>query len=239
LNTKQFTFLLITTVIIANIGISATAYSETEEKQVYTFTQGGLSVEIESPIQAWPGDTINVTIRVEAAVEIYIDFITANISCLTENLTKTSIKYIEFLKDFDVNRGQTYEQSYEVVIPKDALPGLIYGKLRYRWYIKGDLPTYVDNVQTFQVTFIQNKAYEDLRQAYEDLNDFCNDLQNDYTSLEANYTALQEKYEQLAGNEVAQSSATGLMYLFLITTGIFIVTTILLLAKRPKTTAPW
>ena len=236
MNTKRLTSLLMMTVILAGISISATVYSETEERQEYSFTEGGLLIGIESPIQAWPRDKLNVTIRVEATTEIYVEFINANISCLTENLTDTSIKYIDFVKDVDFYSGQTYEQHYEVVVPEDALPGLIFCELRYKWDIKGDIPTHVDNVHAFQVTFIQNKAYEDLRQAYDSLNSFCNDLQSNYTSLKANYTDLQQKYQELSGNQIAQNNSTGLMYLFIITTAIFVVTTILLLVKRPKTT---
>ncbi|MCK4478020.1 hypothetical protein KAU88_05790 [Candidatus Bathyarchaeota archaeon] len=152
-------------------------------------------MEVVSPIQAWPGDKINITIRVNASAKIHIDFINGNISCLTENLTETSIKYINFLENFDFDLGQTYEQHYEMVIPVDALPGLISGKLRYKWDIKGDIPTPVNNVHGFQATFIQNKAYENLRQAYDSLNSFRDDLQANYTSLEANYTDLQQKYQ--------------------------------------------
>ena len=235
MNTKRLVSLLITTLILA-ISLSTTAYSETEERQVYSFTQGGLLIEIESPIQAWPGDRINITIRVNASAEIYVNFINANISCLTENLTETSIKYIDFLENFDFSSGQTYEQHYEVVVPVDALPGLIYGELQYSWYIKGTILTNVDNVHGFQVTFIQNKAYEDLRQAYDSLNSFRDDLQTNYTSLEANYTDLQQKYQQLEGQQIGENNSTGLMYIFIITTGIFVVTTILLMVRPPKTT---
>ena len=222
--------------ILTTICVSAPVFSETEERQVYSFTQGGLLIEIESPIQAWPGDRINITIRVNASAEIYVNFINANISCLTENLTETSIKYIDFLENFDFSSGQTYEQHYEVVVPVDALPGLIYGELLYSWYIKGTILTNVDNVHGFQVTFIQNKAYEDLRQAYDSLNSFRDDLQTNYTSLEANHTDLQQKYQQLEGQQIGENNSTGLMYIFIITTGIFVVTTILLIVRRPKTT---
>ncbi len=193
-------------------------------------------MEVVSPIQAWPGEKLNVTIRVKATADIRIDFINANISCLTENLTETSIKYIDFIKDSDFNSGDTYEQHYEVVVPENALPGLIYGKLWYSWVIKGDALVHVDNVHGFQVTFIQNKAYEDLRQAYDSLNSFRDDLQANYNSLEANYTDLQQKYQQLEGQQIGENNSTGLMYIFIITTGIFVVTTILLMVRRPKTT---
>jgi hypothetical protein len=127
LNTKRLTPLLIMTVILASISMSTIAHLETEERQEYSFTEGGLLIGIESPIQAWPEDKLNVTIKVEAATEIHVEFINANISCLTENLTDTSIEYIDFVKDFNFYSGQTYEQHYEVVVPEDALPGLIYG----------------------------------------------------------------------------------------------------------------
>jgi hypothetical protein len=240
LNIKKLVPLLATVILfLGSTNLSTVAYSQTEERKVcYSLNRGGLLIEIIAPIQAWPGDTINITINGEASTEIYIEFINAAISCLKDNLTETSIGTINFLENFDFSSGENYNQHYEVAIPEDALPGLIYGKLQYRWYIKGDIRTYVDDVDAFQVTFVQNKAYEELRQAYDALNSFAEDLQANYTSLEANYTDLQQKYQQIADSQIAQDNATGLMYLFIITTGIFVVTTALLIIRRPKT-ATW
>lgn len=222
---------------LVSVRLSTVAYSETEERQLsYSLNRGGLLIEIEAPIQAWPGEKLNITMRAEASTEIHIDFIYADISCLKENLTEILLNSIRFLENFDISQKETYEEHYEVVIPNDALPGLIYGTLRYKWYIEGDIPTHVEDVQTFQVTFVQNKAYEELRQDYEALNSSYTSLESNYTSLWANYSDLLEKYQQLESNQIGENNATGLMYLFIITTGIFVVTTILLLIRRPKTT---
>ncbi len=86
---------------------------------------------IEAPIQACPEDELNITIRVQALTEIHIDFIYANISCLKDNLTETLFRSIEFLGNDDLSSGETYEEHYEMLIPEDALPGLVYGMLRY------------------------------------------------------------------------------------------------------------
>ena len=240
MNVKKLIPLLASIILLfANISISTVAYSQTEERKVcYSLNWGVFLMEIIAPTQAWPGETINVTINAEASTEIHIEFINAAVSCLKDNLTETQIGTINFLENFDLSSGEKYEQHYEVVIPEDALPGLIYGKLQYSWFIKGDIRTYFEDVDAFQVTFVQNKAYEELRQAYDALNSFAEDLQDNYTSLEANYTDLQQKYQQITDNQIAQNNATGLMYLFLITTGIFVVTTILLIVRRPKT-ATW
>jgi len=223
--------------LFASISLSTVAYSQTEERKIcYSLNWGVFRIEIVAPVQAWPGDTINITINAEASTEIHIEFINAVVSCLKDNLTETPIGTINFLENFDFSSGEKYEQHYEVSISVDALPGLIHGKLQYSWYIKGDIRTYFEDVDVFQVTFVQNKAYEELRQAYDALNGFAEDLEANYTSLEANYTDLQQKFQQITDNQIVQNNATGLMYLFLITTGIFVVTTILLIVRRPKAT---
>jgi len=105
--------------------------------------------------------------------------------------------------------------------------------VEYAWSIEDDY-TVEEEVNAFPATYIQNKPYRDLLQDYEALSNSRDALQENHTSLEANYTDLQQNYQTLADGQTAQDNATGLMYVFLITTAIFVVTTILLLAKRPK-----
>jgi len=233
---KKLVLLLIITFILTNASLNQVAYSTEEDQTFYSLNQGGLIITIEAPAQAWPGDKLNITIRVEALTAIHVDFINVSISCLKDNMTETSLRSVKFLKDFNLSSGETYEKRYEVVIHENALPGLIFGKLEHKWYIKGDIRTYVEDVHAFQATFVQNKAYQDLLQAYEALDSFCNDLKDNYTRLEGNFTDLQMKYQGLESKQIGENNATGLMYLFLITTGIFVATTILLMAKRPKAT---
>lgn len=239
MNAKRLTPLLIMIVILSGISMSAIAHSENNEMcKCYSRERSGLLVEIEVTALAWPGNNVTISIKAVATqANIHIRYIHINVSSLKENRSKTLLNSTAFLVDQHLNLGELEETSYEVFIHNDTLPGLLYGEVEYGWSIEGD--EYVlKELNTFPATYIQNKPYEDLRQAYDSLNNFCNDLQGNYTSLEANYTDLQQKYQELSGNQIAQNNSTGLMYLFIITTAIFVVTTILLLVKRPKT-ATW
>lgn len=229
LNTKRLMLLFIAPILLS-MCLSVIVYSETNEKyECYSLESTGLLVEIEITTLAWPGENINITIRAEATqANIHIHYIHVNVSSLKENRDETLLNGTEFLVDTHLNLGEFDETSYEVFIPEDTLPGLLYGKVEYSWSIENDESKF-DKLKAFPATYIQNKPYEDLRQDYEALNSFCNDLQ-------ANYTDLQEKYKQLESNQIGENNATGLMYLFLVTTGVFAVTTTLLLIKRPKTT---
>ena len=106
-----------------------------------------------------------------------------------------------------------------MLIPEDSLPGLLYGQVEYVWSIEGD-ERVEKEADVFLATYVENKPYRDLLE--------------DYTRMEANYTDLKKEYQTLANGRTAQDGATGLMYVFFITTAIFVVTTILLLLKRPK-----
>lgn len=226
--------------IVATVCLVKLAHPETEDTQTfYSLDYGGLLVEIKAPAQAWPGNKINITIRAEASAKIHINFIRANITSLKEGREEIPLlSTVTFLENKDLEPGEFNETIYEVTIPEDALPGLIYGMAWYNWYIKGTAPATFEMLpQAFPATFIENKPYLDLKEDYDALNSSYNELQGKYASLKTNHTDLQEKYQQLAGSQNAQGNATGLMYLFLITTGIFVVTTVLLLVKRPKAAA--
>lgn len=116
-------------------------------------------------------------------------------------------------------------------IPDDALPGLIYGMVWYDWYIEGNIPDYHQIFpKAFPATLIENEAYLDLKEDY----DF---LKSAYITLESNFTDLQEGFNELESKIVGESNARNLMYLFLITTGIFVITTTLLMVRWPKSTS--
>jgi hypothetical protein len=108
---------------------------------------------------------------------------------------------------------------------------MIYGVIWYEWYIKGSIP---DEHQVFPkafpATFVEDKAYIELQEDYDG-------LEGAYTSLVANHSLLQERYVELESQVTGERSTTSLMYLFLITTGIFVVTTILLIIRQPR--SPW
>ncbi|MGB9134452.1 MAG: hypothetical protein WCC63_02535 [Candidatus Bathyarchaeia archaeon] len=228
--------LLITTLILASVSLVAVAYSEDDTAAFECFSREhlGLLVRIEVTALAWPGDNVNVTINATATqANVHIRYIHVNVSSLKENRSETLLSNTSFLEDVHLSLGGSNQTSYAIGISEDSVPGLLYGEVEYAWSIEGD-ENLEEEADTFPATYIQNKPYQDLLEDHEVLSDFSDALQKNYTDLEANYTDLQQEYQALADSQKTQSSATGLVYVLLITTGIFVVTTILLLAKHPK-----
>ena len=230
---KKASALMLTLLFLAVISLARPARSDTVETQTcYTWDYGCLLVEVEAPVTAWPGDTINVTVRANASAKIHVDFINVNFSCLRGNLEKFPLlSTTTTLENVDLGWGSLNETCYKLEIPDDALPGLIYGMVWYDWYIEGTIPDHHQIFpKAFPATFIENEAYIELKADYDI-------LESSYATLESNYTDLQEEYHELESKIGGENNATNLMYLFLITTGIFVVTTILLMIRRSKSTS--
>jgi len=230
---KKASALMLTLLFLAVISLARPSRTDTVETQTcYTFNYGCLLVEVEAPATAWPGDTINVTVRANASAKIHVDFINVNFSCLRGNLEKVPLlSTTTTLENVDLDWGSLNETRYKLEIPDDALPGLIYGMVWYDWYIKGSIPDHHQIFpKAFPATFIENEAYIELKEDY-------GILESAYTTLESNYTDLQEEYHELESKIAGGNNATNLMYLFLITTGIFVVTSILLMIRRSKSTS--
>lgn len=218
---------------LAVISLARSSRSDTVETQTcYTLDYGGLLVEVEAPVTAWPGEVINVTVRTKASAKIHVDFINVNFSCLRGNLEKVPLlSTMTTLRNVDLDSGSLNEMRYRLEISDDALPGLIYGMVWYDWYIEGNIPDHHQIFpKAFPATFIENEAYIELKEDYDT-------LESSYTTLESNYTDLQEQYHELESEIAMENNATSLMYLFLISTGIFAVTTTLLMIRRPKSTS--
>lgn len=90
-----------------------------------------------------------------------------------------------------------------------------------------------------------NSSYTSLQRDYKSLNSSYTSLQADYNSLkasrdslQASYNSLQAKYNDLESKYKASmdelSTTRNLMYVFIITTIVFIGTTVYIAAKKPK-----
>ncbi len=237
MKTKTIMFLLVASLVVASTSICGFATPISSERyKCYSGERSGLLIEIEVTPLAWPEENITVQVRAVATqANVHIRFIHINISSLRENWNKTLLKGTTFLSEAHLNLTDSMEKLYNVSVPSDTLPGLLYGEVEYKWSIESSDDVFRE-LNAFPATYIQNKPFEELKQGYDTLSSLFNDLQANYASLEANFTDLQQEYQQLEGKHIGENSATGLMYLFLVTTGVFVITTILLMVKRPKTT---
>jgi hypothetical protein len=228
----------VATLILTSVYLVANVDSEGNDLyKCYSHESAGLLlIEIEATALAWPGENVTILARANATqANVHIRYIHVNILSLRDNRTETLLNSKSFFLDSHLSIQNSREISYKVAIPEDTLPGLLFGEVEFQWSIEGS-PDVEKEFDTFPATYIQNKPYEDLRQEYEGLYSVFNDLKTNYTQLQLNFTDLQQDHLALETEQIGQSNATGLMYLFLITTGIFIATTIILIIRNPKGT---
>lgn len=216
---------------------------QTEKMPIYYRNYAGLILEIKSsPRQVYPSEKINITVRVEAYTEIYIDYIYINISAI-KNQQDNIVLNTTCLEHFNLSYGKSLECTYEVTILEGTSPGQAYGEVSYHWAIEGDERHWVKLCSPMDspVTYVKSKKLEELYEKYGSLNCTLQELRVNYTDLEKNYTELCEEYDSLNTNYTELESRIGelgnarrLMYVFAVTTVCFIFTTLYLVWKKPK-----
>lgn len=105
----------------------------TQTRVVYSLRYIGLTVEVEAPYQADPGDEINVTVRVGAYVEgVDVEHIYLDISGLKNGTDEISLGG-GMITDLG-------EYVYNITIPEDISPGLTYGTITCEWTYSPPIP---------------------------------------------------------------------------------------------------
>jgi len=203
-----------------------------ETRTVYELEEyGGLTIEVEAPYQADPGDEINVTVRVGATEEIDVISFSLSIYGLineTEEDLLGGVDITEFRGPYAP--GATREYVYNVTIPVGISPGLTYGSISCKW----DSMKIISDVLSvkltlsipsagFELTYVRNKEFEQLKADYEELN-------ATYWELNSTYTELEEKYGKSSGK---LTGTRNLVFGFVATTIISAATAVFLFIRRP------
>ena len=69
-----------------------------------------------------------------------------------------------------ISNTTVHEESYDIEIPSDVDPGLIYGILALDWSVeRGDLWEHTGDRASFRVAYLKNDAYEQLDADYNTL----------------------------------------------------------------------
>ena len=209
-------------VIILSIFLLALTFSgfckaATEgEKNVYSIEYGGLKVNINAPIQVYPGENISINISAEAVTQLNIEYIHVIIYGVTNATNEVILANITHLENSSLD---LYEASYNVSIPEKISPGLTYGIISCKWDFMG-APQKIPS-SGFAMTYVNNIALENLQTEY-------NELNATHQSVVQNYTELESDFEEEVG------STRNLAYVFIATTAIAVITVIVLLMRKPK-----
>ena len=230
-----------------------------EVRLAWEFKYKGLYIMCYAPYQAYPGDTITIRLRVEALQDLRDTNITLWIFGSKALGYGNWTKRIVAVDNVDLSSGVLRDESYDVRIPPDADPGLIFNRIdcelkiieQYVW-------TKSSYVGVYEVTYLRNKPFEDLQIAYNELSNKYNKLQADYSDLSSKLSSLQASYDSLQTNlnslktdydslkadytdlkskyeaEMSElNSARTLNYVFIITTIIFVVISVYLAKRKP------
>ena len=212
-------FTMVFCIFVLTLSFSGIVQSQSEQtKNVYSLPYGGLLINIVAPIQSSPGNNITITITAEAAsgVEVdvnYLDVLIYGIKNAKDEISLAEITHIE-------NRPLTFhEATYQISIPNDISPGLIYGIISSEWDFMGTHQRITPS--GFALTYIQNVELEELRAEFNQLNATYYDSLHNYTALESDLA-------------VELDSTRNLMYIFVATTVVASITVIVLLMRKPK-----
>ena len=216
MNNKKLPILLILTI---SLWISTFGYildfgiAENQARLAWIYESEGISIQVYAPSQAYAGEVVPLTVEVNATEHLLDVYVLLDIfgskygNCSYWNTTSFKVVW-----DEDLVAGEGMTRKYNLEVPSDADPGLVYGYMICKWKTPS-LKDYSEYV-SFSVTYLRNKAFEELQNKYEELN--------------ASYSELESKHQGELG------ATRNVMYLFVATTVVSAATAFILLVRRPK-----
>ena len=196
------------------------AISEPQTRLAWSYESEDILVEVYAPSQAYPGDVVPISVKVNATADLLDVYVILEIfgskyeNCSYWNTTSFSVLWNE-----DLDAGEGITEKYDLEVPADADPGLVYGHMVWKWMTL-DLQEY-SKYDSFSVTYLKNKDFEELQNEHAE-------LQSTYEELNASYTELKSKHQSEIGG------TRNLMYLFVATTIVSAATVVVILIRRPK-----
>jgi hypothetical protein len=212
-------FTMVFCIFVLTLSFFGIVQSQSEQtKNVYSLLYGGLLIDIVAPVQSSPGNNITITITAEAAsgVEVDVDYLDVLIYGIKNAKDEISLAEITHIENLPLT---FHEATYQISIPNDISPGLIYGIISSEWDFMGTHQRITPS--GFALTYIQNVELEELRAEFNQLNATYYDSLHNYTALESDLA-------------VELDSTRNLMYIFVATTVVASITVIVLLMRKPK-----
>ena len=206
-------------VFLLSVAFSGIGYAEPQGTETVTpLDYGGLRIDITAPVQARPGDTINITLRTSASdvQQIFINYITLELYGIVNVTDCVPLAQIDHLSNVPLS---IHEIHYNITIPDNLSPGLIYGDVSCNWKALG--VSFEILSSGFVLTYIEDVELEQ--------------LQTDYDELSATHESILQEYNELKSQVPDNSDSTrNLMWVFIATTIVASITVFVLLLRRPK-----
>lgn len=169
------------------------------ETRRWGFEWEGFNVDIYAPYQAYPDDIMTIRVRVESrSEEVQSVTIFLKIYGSKDQGLRSWYTFVDALDNVDLSLGASEDQYFNVSIPDDVDPGLVYSETSVSWKIWRESAWQEQSrYGVFKVTYLRNKPYEDLQVAYNQLLANYNSLLSSYDQLLVDYNSLQTSYNDL------------------------------------------
>jgi len=153
------------------------------------FTDGRIDIDVYFPTQAYPGESVSIRVRVEALEDLQDVDITIWVYGSKYRGYDSWSTRLGIISNRDLSSGVVRDENYTLMFPSDASPGLTYAiiYIHYKYY---SWPAWHDRYDdyTFQMTYLKDKAYEDLLDDY-------HDLLNEYNQYKATHSHSNFEYD--------------------------------------------
>jgi len=179
-----------------------------------------IEVKVYATVQAYPGDTIDVTVKAEAQEDLNDVDMDIWIEGTTDDGNETWASDKESVISGDLDDGEDVDEDFEFEVPETADPGMMVGHISCEWEVEEVFTVDTTEVSewvahsfdvAFPMTYLLNKDYEDLQEDYAELQtDYTkviserdklktdyNSLKSDYDSLNVTFDSLKSKYDTL------------------------------------------
>ena len=202
---KKIAVLLLVALFLMPIALIKTAIAEENEYLTWEYIKGGINIKCYVPMQAYAGDTLTIKIRIEVFetitnFDLWMSiFSTMGYDELSEDYILWSSAYLTLYYP-ELSSGVIRNEQFEVETPSNLQPGMVWGWFDIWWNNDGDwyyLPPY--GTVAFTVTYLKNRACEDLETAYDELLVKYFDLLDDYNILDSTYQSFLAEYDELLG----------------------------------------
>jgi len=213
MNLKKSVIWLLLSTFVLSLAFGFVAKADTQLVWSSPDEWEGIDVEIYAPYQAYPGDNITMRVRVGATENLNDTYVTVKIYGSKSEGYGNWTTYVHVLSGEDLLVGAVIDQNFTLNVPSDVSSGSIYGHIYCLWNIVSPVPRGHSQEDSFEVTYLKNKAFEELQAQFEELN--------------ASYYELKNYKNELGATR-------NLMYIFVATTIVSAVTAFILLIRGPK-----
>jgi len=221
---------------------SARVHATDEEMKVFLNSEmPGINIQVNATSKTQPGKNLTVLLTLRTTMNVTIDRINLEVFGFLNGTDQLSLGNISD-SNRDMNNTLINYPKIVIIVP-DNVWGITYGEIRlaYHAYMGEFVAGFLNIVNGFPLTLVENTLLKNLEEQVRNLNESCNQLAEKYSNLTETYAALNQTYWDLNQTYTSAQNSLGeldntrrLTTILAITTVFFLATTVYIILRRPR-----